>query len=313
MRRKTAFISHPDYLDHDTGFGHPERPARLEAIHARLDQSEINRSLVRLEPRSATTDEIGFAHTDEHIDSIRRIAESGGGRVDYDTAVSAKSYDIALLSAGAVLRAVDAVADGETDNAFACVRPPGHHATPNRAMGFCLFNNVAVAARYAQRVKGLERVLIIDWDVHHGNGTQDVFYGDGSVFYFSIHQHPLYPGTGMAHEVGEGGGNGATLNIPVPAGSNDDDYVEAFEQRLIPAATAFNPDLVIVSAGFDAHEKDPLASVYVTTEGFGRLTDLVMRLADDCCGGRLVSALEGGYSLEGVSESVVKHLEHLGA
>jgi len=229
----------------------------------------------------------------------------------YDTPLSAESYDVALLSAGGVLAAVDAVVDGDVQHAFSCGRPPGHHATPTQAMGFCLFNNIAVAARYAQREKGLPRILIVDWDVHHGNGTQDAFYDDGDVFFFSIHQSPLYPGSGTSAERGVGAGEGATLNAPVPAGSVDADYIAIFEETLIPVAREFSPDLVMISAGFDAHEDDPLAGVHITTDGFAQLTRLARDIAEEQCGGRIVSTLEGGYSLRGLSASVVAHLQAL--
>jgi len=309
--RRTGYLTHPDYLEHDTGFSHPERPARLTAIQEAIARSPLREAPVPLDPRPATPDEIALIHTSAYITSIRKLAEKGGGMLDYDTPLCARSYDVALLSAGAILRGVDAVLSGEVDNAFAAVRPPGHHATPTRGMGFCLFNNVAVAARYAQRKHGVGRVLIVDWDVHHGNGTQDAFYADGSVFYFSVHQFPLYPGTGTLHERGEGEGFGTTLNAPLPARSDDNDYRNVFENRLVPAAREFRPEFVLISAGFDAHEADPLGGMNVTADGFATLTDIVMGLADEFAGGRLVSALEGGYSLDGLSSSVVAHLGRL--
>jgi acetoin utilization deacetylase AcuC-like enzyme len=309
--RRTGYLTHPDYLEHETGFSHPERPSRLTAIQETVGASPLNGTLVPLEPRPATPDEIALIHSPTYIATIRKIAEKGGGMLDYDTPLCARSYDIALLSTGALLRGVDAVFAGEVDNAFACVRPPGHHATPERGMGFCLFNNVAVAARYAQRKHGVGRVLIVDWDVHHGNGTQDAFYADGSVFFFSVHQFPLYPGTGTVHERGEGDGFGTTLNAPLPARSGDADYLAVFEKRLVPAVRDFRPEFVLISAGFDAHEADPLGGMSVTAEGFAALTDIVLGFADEFAGGKLVSTLEGGYSLDGLSSSVVAHLERL--
>ncbi|GIX06371.1 MAG: histone deacetylase [Candidatus Poribacteria bacterium] len=311
MASTTAFLYRDEYLKHETGFGHPERPARLLAIQEALDSSGLRSQLTPVEPRNATLEEIAAVHQERYIERVRAIAQGGGGHLDYDTVISPQSFEIALLAAGAVLSGIDAVLSGKVDNAFACVRPPGHHATPDRGMGFCLFNNVAIGARYAQRAHGIERVLIVDWDVHHGNGTQDTFYTDPSVFYFSIHQHPLYPGTGMESERGAGAGEGTTLNVPVPPGSTDEDYYRAFEEKLLPAARRFRPDLILISAGFDAHESDPLASIYLTAEAFGRLTAYVRELAEECCGGRIVSALEGGYSLHGLSTSVVEHLKGL--
>ncbi|MCG8625860.1 MAG: histone deacetylase, partial [Proteobacteria bacterium] len=214
---------------------------------------------------------------------------------------------IALLSTGGVLRAADTVATGTVQNAFAMVRPPGHHATPNQSMGFCLFNNIAIAARYLQREHGAGKVAIVDWDVHHGNGTQDIFYEDDSVFFFSIHQSPLYPGTGSSYEQGSGKARGTNLNVPMPAGSGDNEYITVFTDILIPALQAFSPEFTLISAGFDAHYLDPLANIELTADGFATLTDLILEFA----GGRVISALEGGYSLEGVSESVVAHVERL--
>ena len=308
---ETAFLYADAYLDHDTGYGHPERPQRLHAILEAIAASDVDANLKRIAPRPATTDELALVHHPDHIEVIRAMSAQGGGRIGYDTPLSEASYDIALLATGGVLTAVDAVLDGTAQRAFACGRPPGHHATPTQAMGFCLFNSIAIGARYAVREKGLGRILIVDWDVHHGNGTQDAFYEDSDVFFFSIHQSPLYPGTGMARERGAGVGAGSTLNVPVPAGSVDEDYFRVFSEMLIPAAREFSPDLVMISAGFDAHEDDPLAGVNVTTEGFGTLTRLMRDIADEHCDGRIVSTLEGGYSLHGVSSSVVAHLEAL--
>lgn len=309
--RRTGYLTHPGYLEHDTGYSHPERRARLTAIEEAVNASILRESLVALEPRHATPDEIALVHTPAYVASIRKIADEGGGMLDFDTPVCARSYEIALLSAGALLTGVDAVVAGDVDNAFACVRPPGHHATPDKGMGFCLFNNVAVAARYAQTKHGIGRVLIVDWDVHHGNGTQDAFYSDASVFFFSVHQFPLYPGSGTIHERGEGDGIGTTLNAPLPARSGDSDYLAVFEKRLVPAVREFRPEFVLVSAGFDAHEADPLGGMGVTADGFAALTDAVVGLADEFAGGRIVSTLEGGYSLDGLSSSVVAHLWRL--
>ena len=311
MATDTGFLYADAYLDHDTGYGHPERPQRLQAILGAVEASGLDAWLNHIAPRRATTDELALVHDVDHIELIQAMSAEGGGRLGYDTPLCAESYDIALLAAGGVLTAVDAVLDGDVQHAFACGRPPGHHATPTQGMGFCLFNNIALGARYALRKRGLERILIVDWDVHHGNGTQDAFYEDGDVFFFSIHQSPLYPGTGVSRETGLGAGAGLTLNAPVPAGAVDEDYIRVFEETLAPAARDFSPDLVMISAGFDAHEDDPLAGVNLTTEGFAALTRHVRDIADEHCGGRIVSTLEGGYSLLGLSSSVVAHLEAL--
>ena len=312
MALRTGFAHDDRYLAHDTGAGHPERPDRLRAVMEALENSAVRERVTEIAPAAATVDEVCYVHVPEYVEEVRAMSASGGGYLDQDTPICDASYDIALLAAGGVLRCVDAVVEGRVDNAFALVRPPGHHARPGHGMGFCLFNNVAIAARHAQRSHGISRVLIVDWDVHHGNGTQDAFYEDGSVFYFSTHQYPLYPGTGRAEERGRGAGAGTTLNVPLASLSGDDDYREAFETLLIPAASAFQPELVLISAGFDAHTLDPLAGMDVTTDGFGLLTDIVSGIAAEWCGGRIVSALEGGYSLSGVSSSVVAHLERLG-
>ncbi len=305
-REKTGFIYHPDYLNHDTGPNHPERPDRLRASLSALQKSDIWKELYSIEPTPASTVQLLYAHEPNYPEHIKRHCEAEIP-LTYDTSVVKASYDIALLSAGGVLCAADAVATGTVRNAFAMVRPPGHHATPNRSMGFCLFNNIAIAARYLQREHGAEKVAIVDWDVHHGNGTQDIFYEDESVFFFSIHQSPLYPGTGSHYEQGSGKARGTTLNVPLPSGSGDNEYVTVFTDILIPALQAFSPEFTLISAGFDAHYLDPLAGIELTATGFATLTDLMFAFAE----GRVVSALEGGYSLDGVSESVVAHVERL--
>ena len=310
MTHKTGFAYHPDYLNHDTGPGHPERPDRLRASLAALQQSDVWEQLLPIEPTPASVDQIAYAHNPAYSEHIRLHCEREIP-LTYDTTVCHESFDIALLSTGGVLRAADAVATGVVKNAFAMVRPPGHHATPGQSMGFCLFNNIAVTARYLQREHGIGKVAIVDWDVHHGNGTQDIFYQDDSVFFFSIHQSPLYPGTGSSRERGSGEAHGTTLNVPVPPGSGDDTYIKVFTDTLIPALRDFSPEFLLISAGFDAHYLDPLAGTEVTVDGFATLTELMVAFAEDATSGRVVSALEGGYSLEGVSESVVAHVEQL--
>ena len=309
--KKTALVYSPNVADHLTGPLHPERPERIAAAAQAIQKSGLLDRLALIEPRPAAESGLLRVHAPTMIARVRRLSEAGGGHLDYDTVASAGSYEAGLLSVGAALTAADAVLGGGFESAFALARPPGHHATRFRSMGFCLFNGAAAAARYAQEVHGVERVLVADWDVHHGNGTQDIFYEDPSIFYFSIHQHPHYPGTGMASERGRGKGAGATLNVPLPPGSGDLECERAFEERFMPAAEAFRPDLIIVSAGFDAHALDPLGGMLVSTDGFGRLTDLAVRAARELCGGRLVSVLEGGYRLSSLGDSVVKHLERL--
>ena len=310
MPQKTGFIYHPDYLNHDTGPEHPERPDRLRACLAALQQSEVWEQLHAIEATPANIAQLCYAHETTYPEHVRQYCEKELP-LTYDTPVSKASFDIAKLSAGGVLRAADAVATGAVKNAFAMVRPPGHHATQNRSMGFCLFNNIAIAARYLQREHGIGKVAIVDWDVHHGNGTQDIFYEDESVFFFSIHQSPLYPGTGSSYERGSGKARGTTLNVPMPAGSGDSEYVTVCENVLIPALHNFSPEFILISAGFDAHYLDALATIELTADGFATLTDLILALAEEIASGRVVSALEGGYSLKGVSESVVAHVTRL--
>ena len=307
---KTGFIFHPIYLKHDTE-PHPENPGRLEAINKKLQESEVQNYLMRLEPRSATLEEISSVHDPGYTRTIQKQIEGGVRSLDMDTRVGPESFDAALMSAGAGIVAVDHVMGGDCKNVFCAVRPPGHHAENQRSMGFCLFNNVAIAARYAQNVKELNRIFIFDWDVHHGNGTQNAFYSDPTVFYASTHQFPFYPGTGAQDETGTGDGLGTTLNFPLRAFSDDDVYLEVLENQLIPAILKFDPDLIFISAGFDAHQDDPLASMQVSTDCFGKMTTLLSKTANEVCEGRLISMLEGGYNHEALSESVVIHIRSL--
>ena len=300
----TSIVYHPDYLLHETG-SHPERKERLLAIMQLIDESGIDVRKIRPEP--ASIEQIRYVHNPEYIKKVKYHSEHELP-LDPDTVVCNDSYHAALLAAGGAIRAVDLAMSGE--DAFALLRPPGHHAHPDRGMGFCLFNNIAIGARHAQR-NGCERVLIVDWDVHHGNGTQHAFYADPSVFYFSVHQYPHYPGTGSADETGEGDGRGYTLNVPLPAGSGDAAYIDAFEKILAPAALKFDPDIILVSAGFDAHTCDPLAGMAITTAGFGRMASIVCSIAGECCEGRLAIMLEGGYDLPALSHSVLAVLEEM--
>jgi len=310
----TGLVYHPDFLDHDTGMMHPESPERLRAILTGLDRSGLRRSLTPVTPRPAEKAWLSLVHRPEHLRQIEAAdSQSWGGHIYLhpDTPVSPGSRGAALKAAGGVMAAADKVMAGALDNAFCLVRPPGHHAEPGRAMGFCLYNSVAIAARYLQRQHGLEKILVVDWDVHHGNGTQAAFWQDPTVLYYSIHQYPHYPGSGAAHERGADEGEGATLNSPMDAGSGDGDYLDELERRLVPAAESVDPDFILVSAGFDAHRDDPLATMGVTADGFGRMTTLVQGLADRLCSGRLVSVLEGGYNLEALADSVTAHLRAL--
>lgn len=309
--RKTAFIYSDEFLKHDTGFGHVERPQRLSSVIAHLRRTELWDCLRHFTPASADMDVVSFVHPYPYITKIQKACKNGLHYLDSDTVVCEQSYRVALLAAGSTIEAAQVVVSGEADNAFCAVRPPGHHAEPERAMGFCLFNNVAIVARWLQKKAACERVAIVDWDVHHGNGTQAAFYDDPSVFYTSIHQHPFYPGTGSADEIGCGEGRGSTLNIPVPAGLHDADYLEHFQTTIIPALNNFSPDFILISAGFDAHRRDPLGQMRLSAPGFARLTELVVTQASKQCEGRLVSILEGGYDLGGLCESVEAHLREL--
>jgi acetoin utilization deacetylase AcuC-like enzyme/formylglycine-generating enzyme required for sulfatase activity len=309
---KTAFVYHDVYLEHKTTAGHPESPKRLTAIVEHLKANHLDSELAALTPQPASEKWLATVHAPSYIERARRASAEGDDYLDTgDVPISTRSYEAAVMAAGGVLTAVDAVMKGQVENAFCAVRPPGHHALADRAMGFCIFNNVAIGAKYVQQQYHLAKVLIVDWDVHHGNGTQATFYEDPSVLYFSVHQYPFYPGTGTEAETGKGKGVGTTINVPLPAGSDDDDLLEAFEHKLLPAADAFRPDFVFVSAGFDAHENDTLGGMRVTTGCFGKLTRIVKGIAERSCQGRLVSVLEGGYGLNGLASSVETHLRVL--
>jgi acetoin utilization deacetylase AcuC-like enzyme len=307
----TALIYDPVFIQHDTGH-HPENAERFKRILSALEADEsLWATLNKLAPEAATDEDIIRCHSPRLVEQLSSLCERRIRFVDLDTVISAESFEVARLAAGAVVVAVDQVFSGSSQNAFALVRPPGHHATPNRAMGFCLFNNAAIGARYAQAHYGAERVLIIDWDVHHGNGTQDIFYQDPSVFYFSTHQYPYYPGTGAASERGLERGEGATLNIPLGEGTSARSHREAFTDALKTIEKQFPPDLIIISAGFDSRRGDPLGGLLLEDSDFREMTKEVMGLAERHAGARVVSVLEGGYNLNTLGETVRTHITAL--
>jgi acetoin utilization deacetylase AcuC-like enzyme len=303
----TLLLHHPAFLDHVTPIGHPERPDRLRALHAALD-SKAFAALTRVEAPLAEPEVAALCHPQAYVEAIREAIPSEGlARLDMDTTVSPGSWEAAMRAVGAGLYAVDAVINKEAANAFCAVRPPGHHAETQHAMGFCLFDNAAIAARYAQRQHGLERVAIVDWDVHHGNGTQDIFWSDPSVLYASTHQMPLFPGTGAISETGVGN----IFNAPLAPGDGAKEFKHAMRERILPAVREFRPELIVVSAGFDAHRRDPLAEINLDAEDFAWITAEVMDIADSCADGRVVATLEGGYDLRGLAESTAAHITQL--
>jgi acetoin utilization deacetylase AcuC-like enzyme len=308
----TAFLADPMFREHLAGRRHPECPERFDAVVERLEREGLTAQMLRVEARDATEEELMLCHTGEYLRTARSDVASGRPYLSTgDTDITPNSWDVAVRAAGGVLQATDAVLGGKARNAFCAVRPPGHHANAGRGMGFCLLNNIAIAARYAQRRYGIGRVAIVDWDVHHGNGTQDIFYGDGSVFFYSSHQWPLYPGTGRADETGEGAGEGATMNFPFPAGSGRRQILGAVENSLVPAMEQFRPELVLISAGFDSREGDPLGRFTLTDRDFTDLTRALMGIAERHAGGRIVSVLEGGYNLEGLASAAAAHVAAL--
>jgi acetoin utilization deacetylase AcuC-like enzyme len=296
---RVGLYDDPIFREHDSGFGHPERPERLDALRRGLREAGVEPKLELLAPRPATAAELLRVHTEEHV---ARVAATRGRtvRFDPDTQAGPRSYEAALAAAGAVVDAVDRVLDGELDRAFCAVRPPGHHATADRAMGFCLFNNVAAAAAHAIH-RGRKRVAIVDIDVHHGNGTQDIFWEDPRVLYVSSHAYPFYPGTGALDETGEGAGRGFTVNLPLPGGTGDGAYAHVYREIVEPIGQAFDPELVLVSCGFDAHTADPLAPMELTPAGYAELMAVCLGIAGGAAQGKVVVALEGGYLLEGIA------------
>lgn len=305
---RTGLIYDTAYLNHDTGF-HVERAKRLVYTFNFLREADVLEKLVPIKPRPAGLEEVALVHFPGYIDKVRDFAARGGGSFGSGNVGSGETFDTALLAVGGVLSAVEAVMSGAADNAFALVRPPGHHAKPGLGMGFCFFNNVAIGARYAMGRYGLNRVLVVDWDEHHGNGTEHIFYSNPSVLYFSVHRDWSYPGTGRAEKIGEGEGEGYNINIPLPKGAGDAEYELVFRRILQPVALAYRPELVLVSAGMDAHHGDPIGQMGLTNRGYGRLAGMVCEIARACCGGALVAVLEGGYNPGALAESVLAVLQ----
>jgi acetoin utilization deacetylase AcuC-like enzyme len=300
----TGIVKDWRYLEHRMGDHHPESPQRLEVIYRMLEQQPAFSSFPIIEPRPATEQEITLIHTKTYFDKIKETAGREGVYLDPDTSTSPRSFEVACLAAGGLLQAADMIMEGSLNNGFALVRPPGHHAEASQARGFCIFNNIAIAAQHLIEKRGLRRILIVDWDLHHGNGTQHAFYSRNDVLYFSIHQFPYYPGTGFWNEIGSGKGEGFTINVPLAPGKTDADYLFIFERLLSPVAAAYQPEFVLVSAGFDIFAGDPLGGMRVSAAGFSGLTAAVMDLASISAQGRLLLTLEGGYSPDGLEAGV---------
>jgi acetoin utilization deacetylase AcuC-like enzyme len=308
---KTGIVRDNRYMNHQAGAFHPESPQRLEAIYGMLEEPDMAGRFNDVPVRRAEKDELLLIHSPEYVEMVAGTEGMDHRSLDPDTSTSPGSYEAALLAAGGLCEAISMVISGALDNAFALVRPPGHHAERSRAMGFCLFNNVAIGARYAQQSHHLKRVLIVDWDLHHGNGTQHSFEEDPSILYFSTHQYPFYPGSGAFREVGRGKGEGYTVNVPLSVRHGNGEYAGIFESILKPIALEFDPELVLVSAGFDIHGNDPLGGMQVTPEGFAALTRSIMDIAMKCCEGKVAITLEGGYDLKGLRDSVKAVLREL--
>ena len=307
---KSAVIIDREYLKHLPGEGHPERPERIQVLldlAERLDPQKFR----LLPPRAATRAEIEFIHAPEHVRLVESTSKLNYYALDGDTITSRDSFGVGLLAVGGFLRLLDAIAAGEHQNGFALVRPPGHHALRDRAMGFCFFNTMAIGAEYLERTQNAKRVMIMDWDVHHGNGTQDAFYDDPSVLFISTHQFPFYPGSGAVNEVGAGAGEGYTVNVPLPAGCADVEYQQVFQDVIVPAVEKFSPEWILVSAGFDPHRRDPLAGMNVTEQGFGAMAERLLELADRFSDSRIAFLLEGGYDLAALQNSIAAVLTTL--
>jgi acetoin utilization deacetylase AcuC-like enzyme len=306
----TALFFHDTFLGHDAGAFHPENVDRLTAILKGLKEARLWETLKHVSPEPAKEEDILLCHSRRHLEFIRECSRRGSVQIDPDTHVSARSFDAAMLAAGAAVQAVDGILNGEYRNAFAAVRPPGHHATADRAMGFCLFNNIAIAARHAVKNRGLQRVLIMDWDVHHGNGTQDIFYSDASVIYISLHKKHHYPGTGWEEETGYGEAQGTKINIPLAGVPGPKIYEEHFRQALARAQD-FQPEFIFISCGFDAHESDPLGNLGLKNQTYGRLTEYLIDFASQFGQERILSILEGGYDYRALALAGAAHVERL--
>jgi acetoin utilization deacetylase AcuC-like enzyme len=307
----TGIVKDPRYMDHWMGDYHPECPQRLKVIYAMLEEPDMADKFREIPPRFAEKEDLALIHAGYYIDTLAATSGIEYTYLDPDTQTCAASYDAALLAAGGLCEAITTVCSGKLKNAFALVRPPGHHAERAQAKGFCLFNNVAVGARYAQKHLGIGRILIVDWDLHHGNGTQHSFEEDPTILYFSTHQYPYYPGTGAYSEIGTGKGRGFTVNVPLTIGFGDAEYLSIFQRLLKPIALEFNPELILVSAGFDIYIGDPLGGMNVTPPGFAAMTRAIMDMADQCCAGKVILTLEGGYDLQGERDSVKEVLKEL--
>ena len=299
------------FIEHRTDQYHPESPERLIRIYDMLRKWKPAGDILDVPTREATREELELIHTSHHIDTVANTANMENFYLDGDTPTSRRSYDAALVAAGSGIEMTDYVLDSKISSGFALVRPPGHHAEADRAMGFCLFNNIAIAAAHAIEVRGVERILIVDWDLHHGNGTQHSFYNDKHVLYFSTHQYPYYPGTGHYQECGQGDGIGYTVNAPLPPGQTNDDYLAIYQEILVPIAESLKPQLILVSAGFDTHVDDPLGQMRITAEGYGKLTAVLKQIAENHCEGKILHFLEGGYNLDGLVSGVREVLDVL--
>src|SRR5258706_975334 len=300
----TAYITDTRFAAH-TLTGHAEFAGRLTAVHEVMNEHRLQSRMRELTPVATSDQQLRAVHNDDYLQLLAWTETQKGLQLGPDTYVLPVSFGVAKLASGAAICAVDAVLNGEVNNALVCARPPGHHATQNMGMGFCLLSNIAIAARHACNAHGLSRVMIVDYDVHHGNGTQDVFYADPGVMFLSTHQYPWYPGTGAVEETGEGAGVGTTVNVPVPAGAGDEGYAQIFEQIVWPVAKRFQPELLMVSAGFDAHWADPLGNIQLSLPGYGHLTRELIKIADELCGGKIIFVLEGGYNLTSLSHGVL--------
>jgi acetoin utilization deacetylase AcuC-like enzyme len=311
MSSSTGVVRHDLYKEHLVGYPHVESPKRLEIVYDMLEGADMAEKFVTISPRSATEEELAWVHSESHVQRVAATDGKPHSSLDPDTQTTPQSYQAAKLAAGGLFSLIDNIYDGTVRNGFALVRPPGHHAERDRAMGFCLFNNVALGARYVMNTYSVKRVLIVDWDLHHGNATQNTFYGDSAVLYFSTHQFPYYPGSGNLTEVGHGDGKGFTLNVPLWPGHGDEEFFQIFKQILCPIASAFKPEFILISAGFDTYVDDPLGGMKVTPKGYAALTRTMMQIAKTCCSDKLAITLEGGYHLEGLRESVKAVLKEL--